>query len=332
MSNHYSGAYLHFPGDDARLDLTDLYVFATPGSPGRTSLILDANPYMTGLSATPPFLLTEKMRTDAVYRINIDNDGDLLADAAFTFVFADAAGGGQSVSVRYATGEDARRPEALGTVLIEAAPVGRDDSAQPVQAGDCRIFAGVRSDPFFADAEGALHGFEWTGQDAFAGKNIQCMALDVPDGMLGADPEIGVWATAGLPRDGGGFAQLDRAGHPTINPFINPDYAKEAYNAGHPVDDLATYLEPFAGLLRDHGYGQAEADAAARTVLPDILRYDRRRPAAYPGNGRYLTDDVFTLRMAFLSNGTVTSGAVPPHADLRPDFPYLGPPNPNPAM
>src|SRR6185312_14199730 len=127
-------------------------------------------------------------------------------------------------------------------------------------------------------------------------------------------------------------AQLDRAGHPTINPFINPDYAKEAYNAGHPVDDLATYLEPFAGLLRDHGYGQAEADAAARTVLPDILRYDRRRPAAYPGNGRYLTDDVFTLRMAFLSNGTVTSGAVPPHADLRPDFPYLGPPNPNPAM
>lgn len=82
MSNHYSGAYLHFPGDDARLDLTDLYVFPTPGSSGRTSLILDANPYMTGLSATPPFLLTETLRTDAVYRINIDNDGDLLADAA----------------------------------------------------------------------------------------------------------------------------------------------------------------------------------------------------------------------------------------------------------
>jgi hypothetical protein len=32
MSNHFSVAYLKFPGDDARLDLTDLYVFATPAS------------------------------------------------------------------------------------------------------------------------------------------------------------------------------------------------------------------------------------------------------------------------------------------------------------
>ena len=332
MSNHYSGAYLKFPGDDARLDLTDLYVFPTPGASGRTSLLLDANPYMTGLNSIPPFLLTETMRTDAVYRINIDNDGDLLADASFSFVYADAADGGQSVTVRYCTGADARRPEALGDTLVEAAPVGRDDSAQPVRSGECRIFAGVRSDPFFADAEGALHGFEWTGQDAFADKNIQCMALDVPDGMLGAGPEIGVWATVCVLRNDGGFVQVDRAGHPTINPFINPDYAKEAYNAGQPVDDVATYLEPWTRILRDHGYGPDEAAAAARTVLPDLLRHRLGQPAAYPGNGRGLTDDVFTLRMAFLSNGAVTSGAVPPHADMRPDFPYLGLPNPNPAM
>ena len=332
MSNHFSGAYLNFPGGDARLDLTDLYVFPTPGSSGRTSLILDANPYMTGLSATPPFLMTDTMRTDAVYRINIDTDGDLLADAAFTFVFADAPDGGQSATVRYATGEDARRPEALGSVLVEAAPVGRDDSAQPVQAGDCRIFVGVRSDPFFADVEGALHGFDWTGEDAFAGKNIQCMALDVPDEMLGGAAEIGVWATSSVPREGGGLAQVDRAGHPTINPFINPQYAKEAYNAGHPADDVAAFLESFAQILQDHGYAAAEADAAARTVLPDLLRYRSGRPALYPDNGRYLTEDVFIHRMAFLSNGTVTSGGVPPHTDLRPDFPYLGLPNPNPVM
>jgi hypothetical protein len=31
--------------------------------------------------------------------------------------------------------------------------------------------------------------------------------------------------------------------------------------------------------------------AAARQVLPDILRYDRTKPAAYP-NGRSLTDNV----------------------------------------
>ena len=30
MSNHFSAAYLQFPGDDARLDLTDLFVFTNP--------------------------------------------------------------------------------------------------------------------------------------------------------------------------------------------------------------------------------------------------------------------------------------------------------------
>jgi hypothetical protein len=211
-------------------------------------------------------------------------------------------------------------------VLVRDVPVGTDASAQPIEAGDCRIFIGVRSDPFFADAEGALHGFAWTGNDAFAGKNIQCMALDVPDNLLGGDAEIGVWATASVRRDGT-LVQVDRAGHPTINPFINPDYAKDAYNAGYPTDDVAQYLEPWAKILQTNGYTVEESIEAAHSVLPDILRYDRDRPAVYT-NGRNLTDDVFTARMAFLSNGKVTSGGVPPHSDLSPEFPFLGPPNP----
>lgn len=35
------------PGDDARLDLTDLFVFRSPDSPGKTVLIFDVNPFMT---------------------------------------------------------------------------------------------------------------------------------------------------------------------------------------------------------------------------------------------------------------------------------------------
>jgi hypothetical protein len=34
MSNHSSAAMLKFPADDARLDLTDLFVFASPHSLG----------------------------------------------------------------------------------------------------------------------------------------------------------------------------------------------------------------------------------------------------------------------------------------------------------
>jgi hypothetical protein len=44
MSNHFSAANLKFPGDDARLDLTDLFVFAAPDNPDKTVLIIDANP------------------------------------------------------------------------------------------------------------------------------------------------------------------------------------------------------------------------------------------------------------------------------------------------
>ena len=72
MSNHFSAAMLKFPGDDPRLDLTDLLVFASTKTPGRTVLILDVNPFMTGADFHP----------DAVYRINIDNDGDTRADAS----------------------------------------------------------------------------------------------------------------------------------------------------------------------------------------------------------------------------------------------------------
>jgi hypothetical protein len=52
MSNHFSAAMLKFPGGDARLDLTDLFVFESPDSPGRTVLIVDVNPFMTGADFT----------------------------------------------------------------------------------------------------------------------------------------------------------------------------------------------------------------------------------------------------------------------------------------
>jgi hypothetical protein len=36
MSNHFSAAMLNVPADDPRLDLTDLLVFASPGSAAAT--------------------------------------------------------------------------------------------------------------------------------------------------------------------------------------------------------------------------------------------------------------------------------------------------------
>jgi hypothetical protein len=277
------------------------------------------------MSAMPPFLMKSEFHPDGIYRINIDTNGDAQADAAFTFVFSEFKDGMQTGTAYFATASQARQPEPAGELLITDTPVGFDATARPVQVGPVRLFTGVRSDPFFADADGSFHGFEWTGKDAFADRNILSIALEVPNDMLSTDPVIGVWATVSVRRDGA-LVQVDRGGHPTINPFVNPNNVKNEYNLRQPADDLSNYLQLWSKLLEGNGYPPEEVEAAARIVLPDILRYDRTKPAAYP-NGRALTDDAFSARFAWMTDGKVGAQGLKPHDDLLTDFPYLGVPN-----
>ena len=318
MSNHFSAAMLKFPGDDPRLDLTDVFVFASPERAGKTVLIFDVNPFMTGADFHP----------DCVYRLNVDNDGDTQADVAFSFVYSESNGGAQTGTVYYATGSEARMREAGGEVLIQDTPVGFHADARPVQAGRCRVFIGVRSDPFFADGEGPFHDWHFTGEDTFAGKNILSMALEVPNEMLGSGPEVAVWATTSVRRDGE-LVQVDRYGNPSFIPFF-VDELKDKFNAGHPSDDVAGFLEPWATLLESRGYPPGVAQETALTVLPDVMHYNRNRPAHYP-NGRVLTDDIYDIRMQFLTYGKVTSDGVLAHEDYLREFPFLGVPNAQPS-
>ncbi len=144
--------------------------------------------------------------------------------------------------------------------------------------------------------------------------------------MLGPGPDIGAWITISLRRDGT-LVQMDREGNPSFNPILNPDDIKDEFNATDPVDDVSNYLKPLSEMLQRHGYAPDEADAAALTLLPDILHYDRTRPAHYP-NGRVMTDDVFSTRMIFMIHGQATPQDVKPHDDLTADFPFLGVPHP----
>jgi Domain of unknown function (DUF4331) len=326
MSNHFSADSLRFPGDDTRLDLTDVYAFRSTDNPGKTVLIIDSNPTARAPVELPAKVITSRdFHPSAVYRINVDTNGDAQADVAFTCTFSELENGAQTGTAYYAAGAEAREPGPVGQVLASSIPVSFDATAQPVQAGPIRLFAGARSEPFFADIEGALHGFQWTGHDDFAGNNILSIALEVPDDMLGADSMIGVWASISLRRDGT-LTQMDRGGNPTINPFINPDGQKDLYNSRQPADDVANYLGPWSKLLESGGYPPEEARQAALTMLPDILRYDRAKPAAYP-NGRKLTDDAYSFRFAWLSHGKVPPTGLMPHDDLLSQFPYLGLPH-----
>ncbi|MFI9327091.1 DUF4331 family protein [Kitasatospora sp. NPDC052868] len=319
MSHHLSGPNLRSPQGDARLDLTDLFAFPASDASGRTVLIMNVNPYApTGAAEFHP---------EAVYRINIDNNGDNRADVAYSFVFSDPEAGAQTVTVHRATGAAAQKHEAGGEVLFDNVPVAFGDAPDVVEADGRKLSVGLRSDPFFADLEGIVDNFTWTGRDAMAEANIFGIALEVPDDDLGPDPVIGVWARVSLHQDGR-LVSVDRGAHPSLTAYFNAEEVKDAYNAGEPADDWERYREPWTAVLQHTGdYTTDAATETLKIILPDILRYDRSRLAAYP-NGRTLSDDVTSARLAMVSGGRITSDHIPPHTDLLPTFPHLGHPHP----
>src|SRR5204862_5291143 len=91
MSNHFTGLSLGPPLGDQRLDLCDLYAFQSPADKDRTVIILNANPN------------ADALHPEAIYRVNIDNDGDYLTDIAFSYVFSKPQNGRQTVDVFMAT-------------------------------------------------------------------------------------------------------------------------------------------------------------------------------------------------------------------------------------
>jgi quercetin dioxygenase-like cupin family protein len=102
---------------------------------------------------------------------------------------------------------------------------------------------------------------------------------------------------------------------------------KAAYLAGEPASD-ARFVPTFAhSLEHSGGYAAEEASRVARSLLPDVLRYEATRPASYPSNGRTLADDVMDVFISMLTNGKITRDNVGPHNDLLAEFPYLGPPH-----
>ncbi|WP_431894557.1 DUF4331 family protein [Nonomuraea sp. bgisy101] len=321
MSHHLSGPNLRPPSGDARLDLTDVFAFESPTTPQSTVLIMNVNSFAFDPTHGP------HPHPDAVYRLNIDNDGDARADVAFSFVFSAPRDGRQTVTVFHGTDDEARSWEAAGEEVLTDVPVSFGPEPEIAETGWLRFSAGLRSDPFFADLDGIGKGFEWTGIDTMADKNVIGIVLEVPDWVLGSAPRIGVWARVCL-REGDGLVSVDRGAHPSLTAYFNAEDAKDAYNRGEPADDVATYLDSWVAALRHSGDYDAEAarDRLA-AVLPDILRFDRSEPAAYP-NGRRLDDDVTDVRIGMVTNGRVPDDGIGPHADLLPSFPYLGSPHP----
>ena len=333
MSNHFTGLSLGPPLGDQRLDLCDLYAFQSPADPTRTVLILNANPN------------ADALHPDAIYRLAIDNDGDLRNDIAFSFVFSEPKDGAQTVDVYLAVDEEAEDPEAVGEKIFSAVEVSFGPTPHISTSEAFMFFAGARSDAFFFDFDGIKNLFDtsggrnftaphlggkspWTGVDSNTEANVFSIAVELPTTHLGADPDIRIWGRCSLRRDGE-LLHVDRAGHPSVSSFFNTDETKEEYNASEPVRDRERWIGQFIHLMgHTGGYDREEAIAAidAEGTLPDMLTYNPSKPAKYP-NGRVFTDDVIDYRLAFLTKGDCPPTGLSPHTDTLEVFPYLGPPH-----
>src|SRR5215831_6350994 len=323
MSHHYSGPYFGFPHGDARLDFTDLYAFPKPGDAGKSILIMNVHP---SAAENPPGPTTiEPFAPEAMYELKIDTDGDAIADIAYRVRFSPFQGGAQTATLRRIDGRQAASNGDGGQIIVERAPVSTGREAKVTEAGDYRFFAGWRSDPFFCDVEGAKNSLQFTGADFFGDKDVCSIALEVPNAVFGSK-KIQLWVRILVTGEDGAWVQAERGARPA-QAVILVNEERDSYLTGEPADD-ERFIPYFAHALEHTGgYAPLEAKQVAQTLLPDLLTYDLTRPAAFPDNGRTLTDDAFDSFMRVMTNGRVKGDGVGPHHDLIGEFPYVGPPH-----
>jgi hypothetical protein len=270
MSHHYSGPDYGFPHGDARLDLTDLYVFPKPEDAGKSILIMNVHPSAGVNPAGAP--TAEPFATDTIYELKIDTNGDAVADIAYRVRFS-TTGNGQSATVRRVEGEEAANTSDSGQIVLDGAPVSTGIDAHVTDVGDYRFFAGWRSEPFFFDTQGALNNLQFTGNDFFANGDICSIVLELPNCALGHGA-IGLWART-LDRQDGKWIQADRGARPSQSIFLTGS-EKATYLRGEPATD-AQFVATFAHSL-EHSGGYAPEDPRDR----DAVLFDREQALRLP--------------------------------------------------
>ena len=318
---------------DGRINLCDVYAF--PGRPGATVLLLTVNPD-AGRSSPTSF------RPDAVYEVVGARREAQREHLAIRVKFGELdAAGSQTYTAALAEGA-ASHTGASGTHLVSGTTGTVANGADGVRA-----WAGEAADPFWGNGfalaqfhQGLAAGdflpalFHGDQDNVFDSRNVSAVAIEVPDHLLG-DQALSLWARVGLV----GHApqrQVSRMGQPMLRPlfFPVPGEDTEVLNAGSPATDVEAYrariAQAAAAVARLSGNGDeaVHAKALVSAFLPDVLRYRAGEPARFApggGNGRGLHDDAFGIAVsAFV--GTELGATASPHP-VVPQFPHLSPPN-----
>ena len=299
MSSHREAPEI---SKDPSADNTDTYAFVTPGAPDTVTIVANYIPFQLPYGG-PNFF---EFADDVVYGINISNQDDAQVDIRLEFRFTTTV---KAPSFLYNTGQiknisdpTFNRPQtySITRVLRERrtdryrrAVIKTGLAVPPCNVGTRsipdyprltqqavysapgmrKVFAGQRSDPFFADLGsifdlGGLRPFNPAhllplpsaqGVNGLQGLNVHSIVVQIAISDLTRDRKrptdpmapatvIGVWADAtrarsttygdrGVKTSLGAQVQVSRLGNPLFNEVVVPQTEKDYWNSVPPSQD-----------------------------------------------------------------------------------------------
>lgn len=278
--------------NDPAADVNDIYTFINPNNPDE--LIL-------ALTVAPAANVTTRFSDVVEYVLHLDN-GAPNGTTKITCTFPDAA---TRVRCR-SEGDDLFVEGNLNTTMTD---------------GDLRVWAGLRDDPFFFDADAFNRtratlspSFTNPGVNFFGGTNTLSIVLGIASDAVtndGANPTLKIWASTNrIGGSGAGSAitgmWYDEAnpGHGLVLHVIDGDTASSP-------DKLVTYWAVYdnAGAqLNLYGVGDIGANGTTSSV-PVVSHINGRFP---PASSASITEQPFgTLNFSFTDCNSGTMAVAP---------------------
>lgn len=310
----------HGDAPEPQWDICDFYLFAKPGDPSHTVFVMDVNPDAPKRAVT--------FDPQASYEFKIDTNADLFTELAYHVLFSTPENGQQMATLYRVTGSAAEEAGALGKAIIRDAPVCLDERVMVSEENGYRLYAGIRSDPFFFDLDAYLNHYEWTGRNVNENNNVFSIVIEVPNSAFGESWQIGAWVRTMAPIHGE-LHQVDQAGRPGTSPyFMQTDADKAAFNGSHPSRQVERFQGIIMAVLQErHDFSVNEARELASQWLPDILPFELGCQEGFP-NGRGLNDDIVGMNALVWTRGKCGPSPLKGNTNLLDEFPYLGSPHP----
>lgn len=361
-ADHRDGTIFGPPGvtpENSRRDINDVFVFRSPVNADNSVLIMNVSPFSTA-TTLPAFTESVAYELRVANRDLVNTTDDLtfrvtfgppdannvqdVAVRALPAVRFPASGG---VIAKGLTGTNIPLRGVGGTGGLFRA--GEQDDPFFFDAGG---FSSLLNSPTAVEGVVAGRFPRGTSPNGFGpgstpnydapnffgpSVNTLSMILELPSARLTRPGSnvIGVWGRTEL-----NGVQLDRMGRPGINTALIPpvprgtDFppdpnglpnrndVRNAFNAGHPRNDRAEFLDDMVSVLtafypagRPGGVpNAAQATVVANLLLPDFLVFDVTNSAGFFGQlvtvngttflagGRKLSDDVISTEIAVLTD------------------------------